>query len=137
MPRFWVTGERLIAHSSWWIQALCLFAYTKEIVIDKRTRMITIRTKWLWGLVRRVRHIHVKRVGLIQYGSDRIPIGWRIDDAIKREWFTIWVLMHPGGEALKLWTFIGVADGIHEPEHRVKALAYVRLLREFTGKRIG
>jgi hypothetical protein len=137
MPQFWVMGERLIAHSSWWIQALCLFAYAKEIAIDKRTRLITIRTKWLWGLFRPVRRIHYKRVGLIHFGADSVPIGWRIEDAIKREWFNIWFLMYPRGEALKLWTFIGVTDGIHEPKHRVKALEYLRLLQEFTGKRIG
>jgi hypothetical protein len=33
--------------------------------------------------------------------------------------------------------FASTTDGINESEHRVKALEYVRLLQEFTGKRIG
>jgi len=135
-PRVWVDNHRLYARTNMLIQVLSLFSYSKNVIVDRMDRIVTIRKRRFWFFFK-VFGIPFKNIGSIDYSLGI----WTL---IEVERFTISLCLLDTDKKVKLFSFMGSEEiGIETVGYRLAELRenqddaswkYLKFLQDFTGK---
>jgi hypothetical protein len=157
-PKVWIENDKLCARTSLAARVASLGAYDRCVIVDKRERMISVKTKawWNWQPEEQIGFERVdeidrsfRRWSRFSY-VDRGTIGrpWRTDQV---EFFTISLFLRDPQENVDLFLFWGegaVETGVTGVlllndslvdlcgDQRTTSLNYATLLAAFTGARV-
>ena len=155
-PRVEIGETRLMARTSWQLQALALFSYCRVVVVDRAAQSIDVRRRVLW-ILRSVRRYPFDTFDHINYEYGSIGTFWGLTASGVRsldrfELFTVQLVAKRPEQTLELFSFAGdgaATTGLSgvilagdspvdfEGDQEDQSRGYVELLAEFTGLPLG
>ena len=107
-PKLWIAQGRLHARTAFLVRLLALFSYDRQVILNPRTRLITVERRALWLLQTR-RTIPFARVECITYRFRRLITSWSwwVGTTDQLEIFTIRLVLRDPKETVTLLRFSG------------------------------
>jgi hypothetical protein len=142
---------RVIARTNFLLRALTLFSYSHEVVVDRKSRYVSVSTRRMWFL-KSGEAIPFRSVQRIHYGYASLPTsvghttdGVGVTDRLEK--FTVALILEPEagetrGREVELFAFRGEGSGdglgLHniidlEGAQETTSLQFVRLLQKHIG----
>ncbi len=147
-PKIKLINGQVYSRSNFFISALILFVYFKQVRIDPKEDLIIKKKRFLWFLTHTTK-IEFSRIRSIRYDFSEIATSWNaffnVEDTM--EFFKVYVVLHDD-KWIKLWTFPGEGSaetglwGVLQGDSMVDyegtsaedSRYFVELLQHFTGK---
>ena len=151
-PSVRVEGDTLIARSGLIASALLLFFYGKKVIVDRTAREVVLETRIFWFVVL-VRKVGFDRIGGIGYRVRTMTSRWSLwsGPTDELEFLSVSLELLEPRETWLLFRFMGqgaVETGLSgvlmggddlidfRGDQATAAVAYVRALETFTGKKM-